>query len=176
MTPSSLPPRGVFVPTSMIFDQQLPSSVLVTWIQLRCLAWKGWATPAFSLAEFASLIGIHPSRLEKHLDYLERALAMSLHPSGNGKFAICFPEQPGAASDAPMQSAHRPDVPIPMTLERQTSEPASYFPRQILGYLTITDDRQVPVVQQEPENISLKNDKQPVSLNRLQVVCPQEVS
>ena len=45
MTRPLLPPRGVYVPARMIYDNQLPPALILTWIQLRGLAWGGMVTP-----------------------------------------------------------------------------------------------------------------------------------
>ena len=94
MNHSLLPARGIFVPTQMVFNTQLPSVVVVTWIQLRCLAWSGWNTPPFSLPELASLIGIHPARLQRHLSQLQDISALACRSAGDGKLILSFPEEP----------------------------------------------------------------------------------
>ena len=52
-----LPPRGVNVPTRMIYDPQLPPALILTWIQLRGLAWGGTVTPPLRMQELAALTG-----------------------------------------------------------------------------------------------------------------------
>ncbi len=148
LTSSPLPPRGVFVPTAMLFHSQLPSSVLLTWIQLRALAWQGWSTPPLSLPEFASLLGIHPARLSRHRDQLQSLSALSVHHNGNDKLVLSFPpESVAEPGSLPAQSS----VPLPpasTTHETSAREPASYFPRQILGYITYDED--MPPSQSSP--------------------------
>jgi hypothetical protein len=128
----------------MLFNQQLPAVVLVTWIQLRALAWRGWSTPAFSLAEIASILGVHPSRLEKHLDYLQYTGALSLRVSLGGKIVLSFPDQPAFTQDEPAQSLHHPTPSISLAEQRTINELAAYFPSQILGYLSYTEETPPP--------------------------------
>jgi len=136
MAQPMLPPRGIFIPTQMIFNTQLPPAVLVTWIQLRCLAWRGWVTPPFSISEFASLIGIHPNRLHRHLSQLHDISALSWCITKNGKLILSFPEEPTTRIEnqalAPILSGSA----IPYSQDRESLEPPSYFPPKILGYLS----------------------------------------
>ena len=44
-----LPPRGVFVPSELIYNPDLSSNPLRTWIQLRGLAWGKSETPQLSM-------------------------------------------------------------------------------------------------------------------------------
>ena len=96
-----LPPRGIFIPTHMIFNTQFPPAVLVTWIKLRCLAWKGWITPPLSIPELASLIGIHPTRLHKHLSQLLEISALSCRTTQGGKLILSFTEEHSLANRNP---------------------------------------------------------------------------
>ncbi|NJD59484.1 MAG: hypothetical protein C3F13_03375 [Anaerolineales bacterium] len=174
-TLSSFPPRGILVPTSMIFNQQLPAAVLVTWIQLRALAWRGWSTPALSLAEMASILGIHPTRLEKHLYHLQHASALSLHATGSGKLILSFPTQPVVAPDEQPEPIHLDTVPPPLAQERHTLKPPSYFPHQILGYLTYDASQESLARQETPVSVSLESDEALLSLDRITTLCSQEL-
>ncbi len=139
-SPSLLPPRGIFVPTRMIFNQQLPAAVLVTWIQLRCLAWMGWTTPPLSLPELASLTGIHPARLNRHLSQLADISALTCRSAVNGKIIISFPEEPTTISEKPMQPQNHTDSQFHTAEDQGVPDPPSYFPHQIMGYLTFQED------------------------------------
>jgi hypothetical protein len=173
---SPLPPRGVFVPTSMLFHSQLPSAVLLTWIQLRALAWKGWSTPPLSLPELASLLGIHPSRLEKHLAHLQSAFALSLRTNASGKLVISFPEQPGskpAPSASPLElvAAQLPATPTP-----DTSQSTSYFPHQILGYITYPGEEEIAVRQDAPQRTGSQAAKLSLNLDPLLSLSYQDLT
>ncbi len=135
-----LPPRGIFVPTRMIFNQQLPAAVLVTWIQLRCLAWSGWATPPLSIPELASLTGIHPARLNRHLSQLEEISSLSCRTGVTGKIIISFPEDPIAIPESHAEDRNHVDSTLPSSEQHASPGPSSYFPRQILGYLSFQED------------------------------------
>jgi len=140
MIPNALPPRGVFVPTTLIFDTDLPPATLRTWMQLRCLAWTGWSTPPRTIAELASRLGIHASRLSKHLAQLKDSSALTWRFAGNEKIVISFPEEftDLHAGQADSQSHLKP---VKHLLERpETQSSASYFPAKILGYLSYEND------------------------------------
>jgi hypothetical protein len=141
MNHSLLPPRGVFVPTQLIFNTQLPAAVLVTWIQLRCLAWKGWVTPPFTIPELASLISIHPARLNRHLSQLQEISALACRSTEDGKLVLSFPVEPNVkienTASAPVLSASSH-----LTSQvRESPESLSYFPARIMGYLSFQDDQ-----------------------------------
>jgi hypothetical protein len=141
VNPSFLPSRGIFVPTRMIFNPQLPSAVLVTWIQLHCLAWRGWSTPPLSIPELASLIAIHPARLERHLFQLQDISALVCRSTRDGKLIVSFPEEPATKTDG---QAVAPDLQSSLVLDspsQRSSEPSSYFPPRIMGYLSYDQDQ-----------------------------------
>ena len=135
-----MPPRGIFIPTHMIFNTQLPPAELVTWIQLRCLAWDGWVTPPFSIPELASLIGIHPNRLHKHLSHLQEISALAWRITKAGKLILSFPEEPAARTVNQPSAAILPGASIPYPQGRDTLATPSYFPPQILGYLSYPEE------------------------------------
>jgi len=145
MIPHLLPPRGIFIPTHMIFNTQLPPAVLVTWIQLRCLAWRGWVTPPLSLPELASLIAIHPNRLHRHLSQLHDISALSWSTTKNGKLILSFPEEPSVSIENQASAPILAGSTIPYSQDQESLEPPSYFPPQILGYLSY---------QEHPEGFS----------------------
>ena len=151
MSSPSLPPRGIFVPTHIIFNSQLPAATLITWIQLRALAWRGWVTPPLTLPKLASLIGIHPARLRRHLNQLKDISSLSWRLAGNEMLIISFPQdelgQPENIAAAP--GLH--DFSVQGTKGRESPPPASYFPRQILGYLSYEDDQDECDVSDDPE-------------------------
>jgi hypothetical protein len=158
----------------MLFHSELPSAVLVTWIQLRALAWRGWSTPAMSLPEFASIIGLHPSRLSKHLDHLQSASALALSSNGNGKLVISFPEFPILTPDNQAEPINFQATHVSHTHEAELSASGSYFPRQILGYLTIDDGSEIPDQPIKPPTIPIEADKVLVNLNHIHSLCSQE--
>lgn len=141
MTQPLLPPRGIFVPTQMIFNQQLPSAVLVTWIQLRCLAWAGWVTPPLSISELAAIIGIHPARLHRHLSQLQDISALSWRTTGYGRLIVSFPEEPAAKTENQAVAPILPGSTILNSQNREFPDFPSYFPPQILGYLSFQEDQ-----------------------------------
>ncbi len=142
MTHSLLPPRGIFVPTQMIFNTQIPSAVLVTWIQLRSLAWSGWVTPPLSVPELASIIGIHPARLQRHLAQLQDISALVSRSTGNGKLILSFPEEQimNRENQATTPDLQVSDIAILNSRDRESSAIPSYFPARILGYLSYQED------------------------------------
>lgn len=142
MAPPLLPPRGIFIPTHMIFNTQLPAAVLVTWIQLRCLAWSGWVTPPYSISEFASLISIHPARLHRHLSQLQEISALSWSATQYGKLILSFPQEPTVRTENQAVAHILPDSAIYNSHNRELIDPPSYFPPQILGYLSDQEEQE----------------------------------
>jgi hypothetical protein len=149
MIPNTVPPRGIFVPTDLIFHADLPPAPLRTWMQLRCLAWRGWSTPPMSLSEIAAQLGLHPSRLSKHLAQLSDDSALSYRRVGHGKIIITFPDQPAFT---PQSGNATPDKARDITVnsaDRVTTLPSSYFPRRILGYLSYEEDDEEDLLMTE---------------------------
>jgi hypothetical protein len=145
MNTTTLLPGGVFVPTSLIFHPDLPHAVLVTWIQLRCLAGDGCVSPAIALPQLAARLGLHPARLNQHLARLQEISALKCSDFGHEMIVISFSETPGARQ-APAHIVHAPDRPAIVSPEpRQVGSPASYFPARILGYLSYEDDELDPL-------------------------------
>lgn len=144
-TTPPLPPRGIFVPTYIIFHSELPAAVLVSWIKLRCLAWDGWSTTPMTLPELASHLGIHPARLSKHLAHLGDISAIEVHQARHEKVVLTFPEEPAVLHiQYPVrQRLSRPVDPI-LQLQEEGSH-ASYIPARILGYLSCDDDEHDPL-------------------------------
>lgn len=142
MTRPNLPPRGIFVPNQIIFNSQLPAVVILTWIQLRCLAWRGWVTPPLSIPELASLLGIHPSRLISHLSHHQDNSALTIHPEKDGKITIAFHE---AEIPTPQNSAKSLNLSASnlfSTVNQELPGISSYFPPRILGYLSFQDEQE----------------------------------
>lgn len=148
MSRLSLPPRGIFVPTQIIFHPQLPSAVLVTWLKLRSLAWDRWDTPPLSIPELASLTGIHPARLHRHLAQLQGVSALSWHTSNQGKVIVSFPQLPATEPEHRYESVGDIAPPISPNRFLESDINASYFPARILGYLSY-DDEDEPFVDHD---------------------------
>ena len=157
MTHSLLPPRGIFVPTHMIFNHDLPSAVLVTWIQLRCLAWDSWVTPPLSISELAALTGIHPARLHRHVSQLQSISALSWRSAEQGKIILSFPEDPIVESRNHVESQNLGSSSFLNSEVREAPDPPSYFPPQILGYLSFQED------EEELQEVFWQLENQPVS-------------
>jgi len=167
-----LPPRGIFVPTHLIFHPQLPASVLVTWIHLRCLAWRGCTTPPFSLPELASLAGLHPNRLQRHLAQLEDVAALSWRTEKSGKIIITFPQPPISMPALPAETHAEPAHTSPQSMQATSPPLASYFPTRILGYLSYDEDEEQMLKMNEPsewQNHTPKTEQQYVP--RAQALC-----
>lgn len=159
MIHSLLPPRGIFVPIQMVFNTQLPSVVVITWIQLRSLAWRGWATPPLSLPELASLIGIHPARLQKHLAELQDASALVCRSNRDGKLILSFPEQPGLKTKRETAATQIPSQGLLNSNDPGSTETASYFPDRILGYISYQEDGEPLDITNDLEQLLVKAEK-----------------
>ena len=137
-----LPPRGIFIPTQMIFHSQLSSAVILTWIRLRCLAWDGWSAPPLSIPELASLLGIHPARLSRHLFHLQEISSLSWQTTVNGKIILSFPEEPTIMAENHVNTQIHTSSTMISSMDREVPGSHSYFPHQIMGYLTNQDDQE----------------------------------
>jgi hypothetical protein len=126
----------------MIFNPQLPPAVLVTWIQLRSLAWAGWVTPPLSISKLAALIAIHPTRLTKHLSQLQGISALVCHTSGHGNIIVAFPEEPTVIQENHAEYRNHAGSTYLSSENQESLDPPSYFPPQILGYLSINEDQE----------------------------------
>ena len=87
-----LPPRGVVIPTQMIYHPQLPPAVVLTWIQLRGLAWDGTHTPPLSMQELVALTGKRQATIYGHMSQLRDIAALSWVATGQGKIIVSFAE------------------------------------------------------------------------------------
>jgi len=170
MTHPTLPPRGIFVPTALIFHPELPSVVLVTWIQLRCLAWDGWATPALSLPEIAAQIGVHPARLNKHMAQLQSIAALTWHTVNDGKIILSFPEEPTFKTENHIDAQSYAGTTMPSPEIHGIHVLASYFPPKIMGYLSFDDDEEIDLnVDENIGNKGEANARQARSFSELSV-------
>ena len=153
ISPPLLPPRGIFIPTRLIFHPQLPPAVLLTWIQLRCLAWDGWSVPPLTIPELASLLDIHPPRLNRHLSLLRSISALRWRSTWQGTITISFSDEP---SDKPENQPGSPNFKNSKVLNSTNSEsldPRSYFPQRILGYLSYQEDQEGFLTRERPEDL-----------------------
>ena len=88
-----LPPKGVFIPTSMIYNPSLPPSLLQTWLQLRGLAWGRTVTPCLPFKEMAAILGKSPATLYRHMSQLRNLDALSWRTTGSGSLIVSFSQQ-----------------------------------------------------------------------------------
>jgi hypothetical protein len=79
-----LPPRGVHVPVRMIYDPQLPSAVILTWVQLRGLAWGGMVIHPLRMQELAALTGKYQATIYGHISQLRRMSTLAWRSNGQG--------------------------------------------------------------------------------------------
>jgi hypothetical protein len=90
MTRPLLPPRGVDVPTHLIYNPLLPPALLQTWIQLRGLAWGRTVTPPLRMQQLASITAKSPATIYSHLSQLRLLSALSWRTSGLGTIIVSF--------------------------------------------------------------------------------------
>jgi hypothetical protein len=111
----TLPPRGVFVPTALVYATDLSPTAFHTWVQLRGLAWQGGQTPPCTVQDLSQLTGKSPSALYGHLAVLKACGALRWRSAGKGILTIVF--------DAPEEQADLPvGIGAPAAL-RQASQP-----------------------------------------------------
>ena len=90
MTRPLLPPRGIFIPTSILFGD-LPDQVKTTWMQLRALAWGSLETPPVSIGQIHHLTGKSQSTLYGHMATLRDRDALRWRPAQGGTLIVSFP-------------------------------------------------------------------------------------
>ena len=89
-----LPPRGVHVPARMIYCPQLSPAVILTWIQLRGLAWGGMVTPPLRMQELTALTGKSQASIYGHMTLLRSISALSWRSAEQGTIIVSFAEKP----------------------------------------------------------------------------------
>ena len=99
MTQLQLPPRGVLVSPRMIYYPQLPPSVILTWIQLRGLAWGGTVTPSLSMQELAEVTGKSQATIYKHLVILRQIQRLYWRSAGDGSIVVFFGKAPSTPKE-----------------------------------------------------------------------------
>ena len=147
MPPPLLPPRGLFIPTRMIFNPQLAPAVLVTWIQLRCLAWGGWDTPGMSMDELAQITGKSQATLSRHMSMLRRTAALCWRSTRHGTITISFPDEPSGKPENQPGTPYFPNSKILNSTNSESPDPLSYFPPRILGYLSYQEDQDSQILK-----------------------------
>jgi len=89
-----IPPRGVFVPSSLLFDHDrpeaewLPPVVRDTAIQIMALAWGKNETPPISFDELSKLTGKSVPTLYAHMGLLRDRDALRWRPSGTSTIIV----------------------------------------------------------------------------------------
>jgi hypothetical protein len=136
-----LPPCGIFFPTTMIFNHQLPPSVQFTWIQLFCQAWNGRSTPPLSIQQLVQITGRNQVTLFRHLSRLQSTSALRWHSNRDGRIIISFHDNLSEKSEPSVGFPSLIDSNAANSNNRDISQPAHYFPPRILGYLSYQDDQ-----------------------------------
>ena len=108
-----LPPRGVYIPTRMIYNLQMSPALILTWIQLRGLAWSGKVTPPLRLQELAALTGKCQATNYGHMSQLRAMSALSWRSTGQGTIIVAFPDKPSIQLHPVEIPLTIPDLPIP---------------------------------------------------------------
>jgi hypothetical protein len=147
-----LPPRGVNVPTRMIYDPQLPPALILTWIQLRGLAWGGTVTPPLRMQELAALTGKCQATIYGHMSQLRRMSALSWRSTGQGTIIVTFADTPSGKLEV---IELPPDIPDSQILESailELTNPASLSP------LDDSDPLQIPFDQDKREDKATQGD------------------
>jgi hypothetical protein len=95
----------------MIYNREVPPSVVYTWIQLRGLAWDRMETPQVSMAQLSDLTGKSQSTLYAHMALLRSWGALRMRPSVKGSIIVAFPADTGEffldGNSLPAQLANR---------------------------------------------------------------------
>jgi hypothetical protein len=92
------------------------------------------------ITELAAHIGIHHSRLHRHMAQLQDISALSWRTTSQGMVILSFPEEPTVKADNLNDGQNYTVFTILNTKDRKIPVPSSYFPPKILGYLSFDDD------------------------------------
>jgi hypothetical protein len=87
------PPRGIFSPTGLLFDPELPDTVKTTAMQLRALGWGQDETPALSMKQICQELGKSQATLYGHMRLLRLRGALRWRPAGPTEIIVSF--EPG---------------------------------------------------------------------------------
>jgi len=136
-----LPPRGIFLRTTMIFNPRLPPSVLFTWIQLFCQAWEGRITPPLSIQQLVQITGRNQATLYRHLSRLKSTSALRWRSNSDGRIIISFHDNLTEKSKPMVGFPSLKDSNPTNSYNRDISHLANYFPPKILGYLSYQEDQ-----------------------------------
>ncbi len=127
-----LPPRGVLVPTRMIYNPQLPPAAILTWIQLRGLAWGGTVTPPLRMQELVALTGKRQATIYGHMSLLRDIAALSWRSTEKGKIIVSF-------ADKPLGYNHHREYPQPFPDSKNLESPhppsSSSIPDSVSGLI-----------------------------------------
>jgi hypothetical protein len=94
-----LPPDGIWVPRSILYDKTLPAVVRDTWIRLRGLAWGRTETPPLSIDQICQVFGMSQSTLYGHMLILRDRAACSWRAAGNKTLIVSFEDAAGGHSE-----------------------------------------------------------------------------
>jgi hypothetical protein len=108
-----------------------------------------------SLPELASLIGIHPARLQRHLAQLQDISSLTCRSTRDGKLILSFPEEPSRETERKTVSTQIPSSGMLNSHDRGSPEITSYFPDHILGYISY---------QEAPEPVNITDDLEQLNI------------
>jgi hypothetical protein len=103
-----LPPRGIFVPASLIYDRDLSPAARDTWIQLRGLAWGRQETPSLSIIQLSGILEKKRTTLYEHMRLLQSRGALRWRAGNTSEIIVVFPQ------DEEFLQSGNPDKPDPL--------------------------------------------------------------
>lgn len=120
MTRPLLPPRGVFVPTELLFDLSLSSTVRETASQIIALAWGQSETPPLTFEKLHQLTGKSIPTLYGHLRLLQTRGVLRWRSGGSStfifslEFGIALAETMRLNSDEVQTDSEKLELPYPL--------------------------------------------------------------
>lgn len=120
MTRPLLPPRGVFVPTELLFDLSLSSTVRETASQIIALAWGQSETPPLTFEKLHQLTGKSIPTLYGHLRLLQTRGVLRWRSGGSStfifslEFGIALAETMRLNSDEVQTDSKNLELPYPL--------------------------------------------------------------
>lgn len=104
-----LPPDYVNIDSSILYDQAIPNSMLVTYMRLRGLAWKhhGEYTEAISMEKVLEILGLKKRAMWQHLSGLKKLAPLRWESPQPGHFVFFFDRSEAESGPDPPPSVQK---------------------------------------------------------------------
>ena len=114
-----LPPRGIFIPSTLLYDRKISPAVRDTWSQLRGLAWGQISTPPLTYQQIIEMTGKSQSTLFEHMRLLRITGALQWRSAGSATLIISFPEDDWWISGIDSENSEVLDLDLNRSMDRE---------------------------------------------------------